>query len=98
MSGLILAALLAAAAANPPANPQIDYAGFRRLAGTVAAGGGIKVPIQRRLGLRLDGRVFTTFIDADSRAVACVSGTCLVGLDVNVAWQAEFTAAMVLVF
>ena len=65
---------------------------------TVAAGGGIKVPLQRRLGLRLDGRVFTTFIDADSRAVACGSGTCLVGLDVNVAWQAEFTAAMVLVF
>ena len=36
MSGLVLAALLAAAAtAQPPANPQIDYAGFRRLAGTV---------------------------------------------------------------
>jgi hypothetical protein len=65
---------------------------------TVAGGGGLKLPLQRRLGLRLDGRVFTTFIDADSRAVACVDGTCLVGLDVNVAWQAEFTAAMVLVF
>jgi len=65
---------------------------------TVAAGGGVKVPLQRRLGLRLDGRVFTTFVDADTRAVACVDGTCLFGLDVNVAWQAEFTAAMVLVF
>jgi Outer membrane protein beta-barrel domain len=72
--------------------------GDNELRFTVAAGGGVKVPLQRRLGLRLDGRVFTTFIDADSRAVACVDGTCLVGLDVDVAWQAEFTAAMVLVF
>jgi len=65
---------------------------------TVAAGGGLKVPLQRRLGLRLDGRVFTTFVDADSRAAVCGSGTCLIGLDVDVAWQAELSAAMVLVF
>jgi hypothetical protein len=65
---------------------------------TVAAGGGVKLPLQRRLGVRLDGRVFTTFVDADARAVACVQGTCFVGLDVNVAWQAEFTAAMIVVF
>jgi hypothetical protein len=65
---------------------------------TVAAGGGAKLRLQRRLGIRLDGRVFTTFVDADTRAVACVQGTCLFGLDVNVAWQAEFTAAMILVF
>jgi hypothetical protein len=65
---------------------------------TVAAGGGVKLPLQRRLGVRLDGRVFTTFVDADTRAVACAQGTCFFGLDVNVAWQAEFTAAMIVVF
>jgi hypothetical protein len=65
---------------------------------TVAAGGGVKLPLQRRLGIRLDGRMFTTFVDADTRAVACAQGTCLIGLHVNVAWQAEFTAAMILVF
>jgi hypothetical protein len=65
---------------------------------TIAAGGGVKLPLQRRLGVRLDGRVFTTFVDADTRAVACAQGTCLVGLNVNVAWQAELTAAMVVVF
>jgi hypothetical protein len=65
---------------------------------TVAAGGGVKLPLQRRLGIRVDGRLFTTFVDADARAVACVQGTCLVGLHVNVAWQAEFTVAMMLVF
>lgn len=65
---------------------------------TMAVGGGVKVPLQRRLGLRLDGRVFTTFVDADAHAVACVTGTCFIGLDVNVAWQAEVSAAMVLIF
>ena len=65
---------------------------------TVAAGGGVKVPLRRRLGLRLDGRVFTTFIDADAHAVACVTGSCFIGLDVKVAWQAEITAAMVFIF
>jgi hypothetical protein len=65
---------------------------------TVAAGGGVKLPVQRRLAVRLDGRVFTTFVDADARTVACAHGTCFFGLDVNVAWQAEFTAAVIIVF
>jgi hypothetical protein len=63
---------------------------------TLGAGGGVKFPLQRHLGLRLDGRVFTTFADVDA-AAAC-SGGCLVGLNVNVVWQGEFTAGLVLVF
>jgi hypothetical protein len=63
---------------------------------TLGAGGGVKVALQRHLGVRLDGRVFTTFVDVDA-AAAC-SGGCLVGLNVNVVWQAEFTAGLVLVF
>lgn len=35
MIGLLLAVLLAGAAPAQPANPQIDYSGFRRLAGEV---------------------------------------------------------------
>jgi hypothetical protein len=54
------------------------------------------VLLQRHLDLRLDGRVFTTFVDVD--AAARCSGGCLVGLNVNVVWQAEFTAGLVLVF
>jgi hypothetical protein len=65
---------------------------------TVGAGGGVKLPLQRRIGLRLDSRVFTTFVDADAHAVACTPGVCLVGLSVNVAWQIEFTADVVVVF
>jgi hypothetical protein len=63
---------------------------------TLGGGGGVKFPLARHLGLRLDGRVFTTFVDVDG-AAAC-SGGCIVGLNVNVVWQAEFTAGLVLVF
>jgi hypothetical protein len=65
---------------------------------TVRAGGGVELPLQRRIGVRLEGRVFATFVNFDARAVACASGTCLLGLDVNVVWQAEFTAGLALVF
>jgi hypothetical protein len=66
---------------------------------TVAAGGGVNLRLAPRFGVRVDGRVFTTFVDLDARAVACGGGgTCLVGLNVNVVWQAEFTAGLVLSF
>ena len=57
---------------------------------------GRQVPLARHLGVRLDGRVFTTFVDVDA-AAACAGG-CIVGLNVNVVWQAEFTAGLVIVF
>lgn len=65
---------------------------------SISAGGGLLVPLQRRLGVRLDGRVVTTFADGDVHAFACASGGCLFRLDLDVAWQAEFTAGLVVVF
>lgn len=65
---------------------------------SVAAGGGLKVSLQRHLALRGDGRVSTTFVDADARAVACVAGTCLLGVNAALVWQIEFTAGLVVVF
>ena len=35
----------------------------------VSAGGGVKLHPTRRLGMRLDGRVFATFADIDGRAM-----------------------------
>jgi hypothetical protein len=64
----------------------------------VTAGGGVKLFPASRVGLRLDGRVMTTVLDADTRAVACAPGRCFIGLHVNVAWQAEFTSAVILRF
>ena len=65
---------------------------------TVGAGGGVKLPLQRRLGLRLDSRVFTTFLDVDARAGVCGSGGCFIAVNANVIWQVEFTADLVVVF
>jgi len=62
---------------------------------TVGAGGGVKLFPVPRVGFRLDGRLYTTFVDADLRFLACTPGTCLTALHVNVVWQAEFTAGIV---
>jgi hypothetical protein len=65
---------------------------------SVAAGGGVKLFPSPNFGVRLDGRVFATFVDADTRAVACAGGTCFVGLNLHVVWQAEFTTGLVFKF
>jgi hypothetical protein len=65
---------------------------------TVSAGGGVKMFPARRVGIRLDGRVFSTFLDGGGNAIACTPGVCLVGLHVHVAWQAEFTAGVIVRF
>jgi hypothetical protein len=65
---------------------------------TVGAGGGVKLFPASHVGLRLDGRVYTTFVDADARFIACAPGTCIAALHVDVVWQAEFTAGVVFRF
>lgn len=65
---------------------------------TVAAGGGVKLMPTPRFGLRLDGRVFATFVEAEGRAIACTPGICLFSLDADIVWQAEFTAGIVVGF
>jgi hypothetical protein len=72
--------------------------GDNELRFAVSCASGVKLPVHRRLGVRLDGRVFTTFVDAEARAAACGGGGCFVGLSVDVVWQLEFTAALVVAF
>ena len=72
--------------------------GDNELRFAVSAASGVKVLLDRRLGVRLDGRVFTTFVDAEARAGACGPRGCLVGVSVDVVWQLEFTAALVVAF
>jgi len=73
-------------------------AGDHELRFTAGAGGGLRVPLQRRIGLRLDSRVYATFLDIDARAGVCGSAGCFVAVHANVVWQAEFTADVVVVF
>jgi hypothetical protein len=65
---------------------------------TVGAGGGVKLFPLSHIGVRLDGRVYTTFVDADARFLACGPGVCVSALHVDVVWQAEFTAGIVVRF
>jgi hypothetical protein len=64
----------------------------------VGAGGGVKLYPSRNVGVRLDGRVFATLIDADGTGLACGSNGCLIALHVNMAWQTEFSAGLIFRF
>ena len=65
---------------------------------TAGAGGGLKIFPSRHVGVRLDGRVFATFLDADARFVACSSGGCVLSFHADLLWQADFTAGVVFRF
>jgi hypothetical protein len=39
--------------------------------------------------------VFATFLDAAGTGIACGGRGCLIALHLDVAWQAEFTAGLV---
>jgi hypothetical protein len=63
---------------------------------TMSAGGGVKLLPWRHVGLRLETRVFATFVDAKGTLLACAPGVCFLGLNTDVVWQAEFTAGILL--
>ena len=65
---------------------------------TLGAGGGMKLFPTPHVGLRLDGRVFATFVDAGGSVIACSPGSCFLALHADVVWQAEFTAGVVVRF
>jgi hypothetical protein len=62
---------------------------------TAGAGGGVKLFPVSRVGLRLDGRLYATFVDAAARFLVCAHGACISAIHVDVVWQAEFTAGVV---
>jgi hypothetical protein len=66
----------------------------------LSAGGGVKLFPTKHVGLRLDGRLFATFVEADLGFLACNSfnGTCVIAFRTDVVFQAEFTAGAVLKF
>lgn len=63
----------------------------------VGAGGGVKLFATENVGVRLSGGVSATFVYFDAKVLACGSGagTCFVGLNTDVVWQAEFTAGLI---
>ena len=65
---------------------------------SMAGGGGVKLMPTRHVGVRLDGRVYAVFVDGWTGAGVCGGAGCLVGVDVSIIWQAEFTAGIVVGF
>ena len=65
---------------------------------SLAAGGGVKLMPHRRVGVRLDGRVYAVFVDGGVDSGICAPTLCVVGFDLSVAWQADFTAGLVVAF
>ena len=62
---------------------------------TVGGGGGVKLFPTKHIGVRLDGRVYATFLDAETTNGICGGNGCLLGIHLNMAWQVEFTAGVV---
>jgi hypothetical protein len=65
---------------------------------TLGAGGGTKLFPTEHVGLRLDGRIFATFVDTEGSLLACSPGVCFLALHADIVWQAEFTAGVVFAF
>jgi hypothetical protein len=77
---------------------RYEASGDHELRFSAAAGGGVKLFPNPRLGVRLDGRVFATLVDAEFDTLACSVGRCFGSIDAWITWQAEFTAAVVVRF
>jgi hypothetical protein len=66
---------------------------------SVGGGAGVKLFATRHLGLRLDSRVYVTFVDASSTAVCGGDiNACRLRFSVNPVWQADFTAGLIVAF
>ena len=63
---------------------------------TIGLSAGAKFFANRHVGLRLDARGYMTIVSLSGAAVC--SGGCVVALNVNPAFQADFTAGMIIAF
>lgn len=63
---------------------------------TIGLSAGAKFFANRHLGLRIDARGYMTIVSLSGTAVC--SGGCVVALNVNPAFQADFTAGMIIAF
>ena len=80
-----------------PQPPEFDSESYF----SASFGGGIQLNAAKRIGVRIEGRVFTTFIESDSD-IFCSSvggaGTCLIQVDGTTLTQWEARAGLVFRF
>ena len=60
-------------------------------------GGGVRLPVGRHFGLRLEARAYGTVLNNDSSAV-CTNGSCLIHVSGNLMWQYEANAGVYVSF
>ena len=65
---------------------------------SVSLGGGLKLMLAERIGLRLEGRGFGTYIDSGSSTVFCTFGSCAIVSDGDFIWQFSTLAGLILTF
>ena len=75
---------------------RFEAEGDNEIRFAISAGAGVKLMPASHIGLRLDGRVFTTFADFEGQGFACTTpGGCFVAFNADVVWQAEFSVGLV---
>jgi len=77
---------------------RYESAGDHEVRFSGSVGGGVKLFPKPRVGVRLEGRVFATLVDADADALVCGTGICLGSIDAWIVWQAEFVTGLVIRF
>jgi hypothetical protein len=77
---------------------RYEASGDHELRFSASAGGGVKLFPTPRLGVRLDGRVFGTLVDADADVLVCAPGICVGSINAWLVWQAELTTGVVVRF
>ena len=77
---------------------RYEASGDHELRFSASGGGGVRLFPTPRVGVRLDGRVFATLVDADADALVCSPGICVGSINAWLVWQAEFTSGVVVRF
>jgi hypothetical protein len=65
---------------------------------SAAGHAGVKLMPSEHLGARLGASLFAVFVDGGIGRVACGNGFCAFAVDALIAWQGEFTAAVLISF
>jgi hypothetical protein len=74
---------------------RYETSGDHELRFSASAGGGVKLFPIPHAGVRLDGRVIATLVDARADVLVCSPGICVGAIDAWVVWQAELVAGIV---
>jgi hypothetical protein len=61
-------------------------------------GGGVKVLLSKRWGLRLDARAWPTFVAGGAAFFCSLPGGCLISFGGSASWQASTTAGLIVAF